>query len=372
MKKLLLVIFVVAFLILASVCTVYADDSAMVFDTSPIFDSLSDEVKQSLEAMGTYSTDAQTLADLSFEKIIAQLCTTASDNISSPLKGLLSITAILLICSVLSAYKSSLSSEVSVSMNLVCTLCITCACALPAISVIKQTCDVINTASAIMLAYVPIMVLIMSTMGQAVSGASYYTVMIGAGEGIGQLSSNVILPMLNMFLGLSITAGVSPEVNLSGFTKLISKTIKWILTFAMTIFTALLSFKQIISTSVDGVSARAVRFTLNSFIPIVGSALSDAYKTVQSSVGLLKSGVGVFVIISVAVVFLPVIMQSLMWIITLSIGKSLAEVLNLSQPQKLLEALVDVFSTLLAVVLCIMSVYIISTALVLMLGGGAV
>lgn len=173
-----------------------------------------------------------------------------------------------------------------------------------------------------------------------------------------------------MFLGLSITSSVSPSVNLSGFMSMISKSVKWLLGFAMTIFTAVLTFRQLISVSVDNVSTRAVRFTLNSFIPIVGSALSDAYKVVQGSIGLLKSGIGIIVILSVTIVFMPVILQGVMWMFTLWIGKSTAEVLNLNGPAKLLENISSVFSTLIAVLLCIMSIYILSTAAVIMLGGG--
>ena len=145
-----------------------------------------------------------------------------------------------------------------------------------------------------------------------------------------------------------------------------------ILGFAMTIFTAVLSFRQIITVSTDDISTRAVRFTLSSFIPIVGSALSEAYKTVQGSVNLLKSGLGVFVIISIAFVFLPVIFQCILWIFTLTVGKSIAEVLDISKVKDLLEGICSVLSTLLAIVLCIMSIYIISTALVLLLGRGGV
>ena len=115
-----------------------------------------------------------------------------------------------------------------------------------------------------------------------------------------------------------------------------------------------------------------MRFTLNSFIPIVGSALSDAYKTVQGSVNLLKSGLGIFVIVSIAFVFLPIILNSLLWIFTLSAGKLLAEILDINQVKDLLEGVGTVLSTLLAIVLCIMSVYIISTALVLLMGGGGI
>lgn len=346
------------------------DSGALTFDLSELYNSLSDEVRQSLTNIGLTAADGNQISALSFDSVINEVKSLAADNMSSPLKGLLNITALLLLCSILSAYKNTLSSDVSNVLNITSTLCVTCAVAMPAISVINTTSGVISAASNVMLAYIPVMTVAMASSGHPISGASYYSIMIAAGEGVGQLSSRIIVPFLNMFLGLSITSSISPDINLGGFTTIISKLIKWLLGFAMTIFTALLSFRHFITTSFDNVSTRAVRFTLNSFIPIVGSALSDAYKTVESSIALLKSGVGIFVIISIAFVFLPVILQCLMWILTLWIGKSTAEVLSLAGVSKLLDSITSVFSTLLAILLCIMSVYIISTALVLMIGGG--
>lgn len=374
MKKIITIFIISISLIIISTVAVNAEENAeessFLYDLSGIYNSLSDEAKQSLEDIGAASADPNTLSEISFNSIVAEILDLAGENVSSPLKGLISINALLLLSSILSAYKSTLNSDISTALNITTTLCITCAVAVPAISVINNTASVISTASNLMIAYIPIMVVIMATSGHAVSGASYYSMMLAAGEGVGQLSSKVIVPLLNMFLGLSITSSVSPDINLSGFINMFSKAIKWILGFGMTIFTAVLALKQLITSSLDDVSTRAVRFTLNSFIPIVGSALSDAYKTVLGSVGLLKSGVGVFVILSVAVVFLPVILQSIMWIFTLWIGKSTAEVLGLSQPAKLLEAINVVFSTMLAILLCIMSIYIISTAIVLIAGKG--
>ncbi len=347
-----------------------AKDIDDIYDTSALYDSLSDEVKQSLENIGINGVDGEQLSEISFTEIINEIIRLAGENSSAPLKAVISLTALLLICSLLSSYKNSLSSEMSSSLGIAAVLCATCTAALPAIEVISDMSDVVKTASDFMIAFVPIMVLIMSSSGHAISGASYYAMMIAAGEGVGQLSSKVVVPFLNIFLGISVTSGVCPQSNLSGITSLISKTVKWILGFVMTVFTAVLSFKQLITTSVDDVSTRAVRFTLNSFIPIVGSALSDAYKTVQGSVNLLKSGLGIFVIISVALVFLPIILKSILWIFTLSAGKVLAEVLGVNQVKDLLESIGMVLSTLLAILLCIMSVYIISTALVLLMGGG--
>ena len=314
MKKLITVIISAVILVTVSTISVSAEENSFIYDLTDLYSSISDETKESLDNIGAESADANLLSEITFDSIVSEIVNIASENISSPLKGLITITALLLLSSILSAYKSTLSNDDTTAINIISALCVTCAVVMPSVAVIKSTGNVISTASNIMLAYVPIMAVIMSPAGNTVSSASYYSMMIAAGEGVGQLSSKVIVPLLNMFLGISVTSSVSPDINLSGFTAMISKVIKWVLGFAMTIFTALLSFKQLITTSLDDVATKAVRFTLSSFIPIVGSALSDAYKTVQGSVSLLKSGVGVFVILTIAIVFLPLILKCLMWI----------------------------------------------------------
>ena len=51
------------------------------------------------------------------------------------------------------------------------------------------------------------------------------------------------------------------------------------------------------------------------------------------------------------------------------ISKMTGEVLNLQQPCKVLEAVSTVVTTLMAIIFCIMAVYIISTAVILLMGG---
>ncbi len=369
MKRFLLILAVVICIVSMSFFTANADDS-FGYDFSEVYNSLSDDVITSLDNIGVEDATAGGLSDLTFEGIIAEIISLASDNCTSPLKGLISIIAVLLISAMLTAYKNTLSNDVSGAVNIVSSLCLATAVAFPAVSVISDITSVIEVSTNLMLAYIPITVAIIAAMGKPISSAAYSATMIAAGEGVGQLSSKVIVPFLNIFLGLSVSSSINPDVNLSGFTNIISKLVKWLLGFAMAVFSAFLTFKQIISTSLDNVSGRAVRFVITSFVPVVGSALSDAYRTVQSSLSSLKSGLGVFVIIAVAFVFLPSVLKCLMWTATLWVGKAFADVLNLSQPSNLLQSLSTVFSTILAILLCLMSIYIISSTLVLMLGGG--
>ena len=181
MKKSVVIITVVFVLIALSCVCANAEEGEMIYDMSNVFDSLSDDIKQSLQNMGVDLGDFSKLANLSFENVMGEILSLALGNISSPIKGLVNITALLLLCSVISAYNGSLSCDISNSLNITATLCITCAAVVPAVGVIASTGSVICTASNIMLAYVPVMAVIMASSGSVAGSASYYAVMIGAG-----------------------------------------------------------------------------------------------------------------------------------------------------------------------------------------------
>ena len=376
MKKILTIIivfFVVGFSVINAQAVETPTESFEIVsntDKENLYNSLSDDAKKSLSNLGISSIDPNQINNLSFDKVMNELLSAFTKESATPMKALISVISVMLLSSVLSGLKNTLSNnKMQQTIDIVSTLCITTALVMPVSNTILQATNVIVTASNFMLTYIPIMLVVMVSSGQAVSGGAYYSMMIMAGQGVSQIASKIITPLLNAFLGISIASSISNSINLSGITAFISKIIKWLLGFTMTIFTALLTFRQIITTSMDNVSTRAVRFTLNSLIPVVGSALSDAYRTIQSSVNLIKSGMGVFVIISIAVVFLPIIAQCIMWQFTIGISKMTGEVLNLQQPCKVLEAVSTVVTTLMAIIFCIMAVDIISTAVILLMGG---
>ena len=365
--KILTVIIAALILLFSSVTQVGAEE----YDLSKVYNSLSDEARQSMQAIGADSADASALSDITPGSIAGEISRLASEQASAPLKALINITAILLIAAMLCAYKNTLSQEVGDTLNTASALCISCAVVSPAVGLIGQAQTVIVSASNLMLAYVPIMAVLLAAGGRAVGSGSYYASVLLTGEGVSSLCSKVVVPFLNLFLGLSIVSGVTPQVNLSGLTSLISKLFKWLMGFAMAVFTSVTGLRGLLSDSLDTVSGRAVRFAVSSFIPVVGSALADAYKTVQGSMGLLKSGVGVFVIIAVAFTFLPVLLQSMLWAAALWVGRLTAEALRLDRAGKLLDGLAAVFSTVIALLLCVMTIFIISTAVVLLTGGSS-
>lgn len=354
---------------LSGASTVHAAENE--YDLTGVYDSLSEDAKRHMLSLGADSAQPDALSSLSFDGVMNEIASMAQDSADSPLRGLISVTAMLLLCSMLTAYRGALNADTGGALELVLSLCLGAAVALPASAVITTIGEVIANSSRLMLAYVPVMALLLTASGSLSGSAAYYAAVLGTGEGVAQLSSGVILPLLRMLLGMSIAAGASNGADLGGFIASVSKAARWITAFMMAIFTAVLGLKQVVAGSLDSVTGKAARFALSSFVPVVGSALSEALRTMQSSLGVLKSGIGVFVILALAVTFLPLILQVLLWQLTLWLGRAMAQSLNLSRGAGLLNGLADVFSVMLAVLLSISAVFIIATAAVFSVGGAS-
>ena len=343
---------------------------ALAYDFSGVYQNLSDEASRALSELGVTSADADALSALSFENVMAALSKMAGSGMTAPLKGLITMTAVLLLCSMLTAYQNSLT-ESGETVQTVAVLCLSGAVAVPAVGFIGTAGDVIAQCANLFLAYIPILAVMLAASGKAVSSASYQALTVAAGQGVMRVSSDMILPLLHIFLGIAVSSGIAPQVGLGGFLSLITKLTKWLLGFVMAIFTAVLSLRQAASGALDSLGSKAARFALSSFVPVVGSALSEAYKTVQGSLHVLRSGLGIFVILALAFTFLPVLLQGLGWSLCLFVGKALAEALGVSHCAKLLEALGTVFSTLTAVLLCVPAVLLIAAAAAFAIGGEA-
>lgn len=357
---------------LVSVFTVSAStfsDALEEIGGGNLSNSLDQNSQDSLKNLGIDEKDYNSIINLSFSDFFKEILRIAGQEGVTPLSSLALVMCLLLIYSVFDNFRDDLKSRnMQTISDAVFVLIITLSIVTPVVSVVNRAVTSIENAGSFMLLYIPIMVVALITNGQSVTGASYYSFVVMVGEGITWLSSHLIAPLLSVFLGVSVTSSVSSDIKLDGIIRELSKFIKWVIAFVMTVFSGLLTFKTLITTAADTVSTRAVRFTLSSFIPIVGSALSEAYKTIQGSMTLLKTGLGVFVIISVVIVFLPVVINCLLWIISLNISSGVADMLGVKAPSSVLKSCSSVLSTLLVIILCVMAIYVISTAIILTLG----
>lgn len=368
--KIIVLIIILIFLLCFGVSAETLGNLGQASGANSLGENLPDEVTVILDDIGVTSSDFSSIQNVTFKSVFQTLLSTALKEAENVFPSVAVVLAVLLIYSVFNGIFDSISNpQLSSILSVVSAICIACVLLMPVTDLIEKARSAISISADFMLAFIPIMTAILISSGQASTGSGYSAMMVLAAEGVGQYFSKIISPLLSCFLTLGISTAVVPDIKLSGLINFFSKSVKWLMSFVFTIFTGLLTLKSLFSSSVDNVSSRAVKYTMSSFVPVVGGALSEAYRSVHGSVGILKSGVGVFVIIAVVVVFIPVITQLLIWLFTVNMCKSYAEAVSLQSPSMMLSTISTVLSLLLSVVFCIIALFVITTALIMMIGG---
>ena len=374
MFKKVLTVFCFSVLFTLLLCTeVSAQDiSELEKSVDVLMDSLSSQVREDLISLGVDTVSISATDKLTFNSVSKFIMNKMQNESSSVLSCGAVVIAILVVTSVLENYRDGLrQTSMKEVLSVLSALCITTTLVVPVTQLMNSVVLTVTDASNFMLLYIPIMVAIVSFSGHVVSGASYYSIMVLACEGVSQITTKFIAPLLNVYLGFCVSASLTDRVNLNGFCNTFSKIIKWLISFVMTVFTALLTIRGMITTAYDSVTTRAVRFTMSSFIPIVGAALSESYKTIQGSINLIRTGAGVFVILAIFVVFTPTIIRCVLWLFTLNLCKSIKEIIGVTSDINILANVTSVISTVFAITVCVMAMFIISTALLITLGGGS-
>lgn len=337
-----------------------------------LMDSIPKDTKKSLEFIGVNGISWEDFSNITPQKIFSKIFSYAKESFPKPIKTSMRMIAVILLAALMDSFKLSLFEQpLSGTTNIIAALCVCTMTLDPIITFISSASSVIKGASNFMLCYIPIMTGIMVASGQTISATSYNVLMITSGEIISQIASNLITPLLSVFLALSITSSISPSINLNGICSTFHSFIKWSLGFVTTIFVGLLTIQSLIGNTADSTASKATKFLISSFIPIVGGALGDAFSTVQSCVKLLKSGVGAFGIIAASFIFLPILTECLIWIATMNTCSAISEIFQLKRISELLKSIGKVVSTMLSLILCSMMILIVSTVIVLILGGNA-
>lgn len=334
-------------------------------------EELPPEAQELMEGMGVSSPDWQSILNLTPETILSQISDSTGSQGAAPLRAMLSVLAVILLCALMNGMKMTFGDRpFSGVIGMVGTLCICTVVIQPIVACIENVAFVIKGAAGFLLASIPVMTGIMIAGGQVFSANSFNLLMLAAGNVISVIASTILVPLLNIFLAFSVVSAVSPAMNLSGLCDLFSKSVKWILTFCMTVFSGLLSMQTVVSSAADGASAKTVRFVVSAFVPVVGSALGDAIGSVQSSVKLLKSGVGAFGLLATGAIFLPAAIECMIWLLALTACAAAGDIFELKEITALLRSAMKVIQILLSMIACCFVILMISTVLMMAIGGG--
>ena len=348
----------------------YYKEQAKQSGADQLEDKLPEDTQKILKGLGIDDSNWSSIPFVTPQNYFQKIISVFTGKAKNPLRVLASVVAVILLCALLNGMKLSFGEKaLGGVIGMVGTLCVCAIVVQPIVACISDAADVLKVASDFLLACVPVMVAVMAAAGQAVSAGSYHLLMMAVGNVVSIFATTILVPMMNLFLALSVVSSVSPGINLNGFCSVLNKIVKWVIGLGMTLFTGLVTMHSLVATAQDSTATRAAKFIVGSFVPVVGNALGEALNTVTSCVKMLKSGIGAFGLLAGLILFLPIVAECVLWLLTLLLCSVISQVFELDGITGLLKASADVVSTMLAVLFCCMTVLIISTVVMLLIGG---
>ncbi len=196
----------------------------------------------------------------------------------------------------------------------------------------------------------PIMATLHATGGTAVTGAA-----TGAGltmflSVISIICGKVLLPLVRISFALCIVGAIPGGINLSAVTNLVKSTATTLMAFIFGLLGFALYLQSTVAAASDNYITRSVRFASGVFVPVIGSMLGDASRTVIASTSVIKGTVGASgVVIILSAVLPPLIIVVFHKLLLLSCA-IIAKTLSAERESAFLYDMCGIINVLLALV----------------------
>lgn len=366
---------IVCILMLLTLCAVPAtaaeqggDVEAAQNTASQIYEAVDGDTRKALEALGLEHADYQSMLKLSPRAVVEELVRLLTGKLAEPLQTVGLVCAFLALQAVLSSFLREKNS-LQMAFSLLSALWVTVLLLQSVTKSLTAAFSAIKLSADFMLVYIPGFAGVVAMSGKPLTSAAYSGVMVGVSNLFSEVQVYVFLPLIQVFFLFHLLAALQEDRAWDGVTAFLKKTVQIVLGFCATVFTGLLSIKGALAASGDSVAVRGIKMLVGSAVPIIGSALGDAYTSVLGSIGLIKNTIGVFGILIIALVTVPAILDLFLWYIGVSFCAAAAGALGQPQIKRLLDGVASTVSLVNTLVIFTAFLWIISTGVILQFRG---
>lgn len=361
MRKFL--IFIILGLVLA--LPVSADDNYTTqynnVGADELYDSLDEQTQDFFNQYDIDPGNPDWVNQFTGENVFSHIWKTLTVEIKTPFKTGILIASVIFLTASLTAFGISSNFDTAIYTA---ALVIGALIASDIWQSVESSVVTIKSCSTFMLSFVPIFASILALSGKVVTAPAMSALLLGASEVVAFISSFTVLPLMGGYMALSIASGVSPLLKNSGIADGVKKLSFWIMSLFGTIFVGILSVQTAINSAADSVTLRTAKFILGTSVPVAGGVLSEAVSTISSSLGLLRSSIGIYGVVALAIMLLPTVLEIVLWRCALMINISLSELFSLSKVTGILRAVDSMLSVILGVILVVGGMFIISLSIV--------
>ena len=307
--------------------------------------------------------------NLSFSKICDAAFSLLFKEVKTVLSMCIIIVVIGIICSLIknlqSAFSSESISEIAFYASYALMIIVLTRTLIISLDLAK---DIITQISGFMSKLLPILVVMLGVAGGFTESATMDPIVLGTTIIIPKIYLNIILPLILITFVLQFTNNISTEPKISNLCSLVKSSVLWIQGLILTVYIGLLTVRGITASTIDAVTLKTAKFTIDNFIPIVGKTFSDAIASVAGYSLIIKNAIGsVGLLVLILIILYPIIKIFLSSII-LKISSSLLEPIADKRITKAVFSAGDSLILILSSVLCVSLMFFVLIAMMVSAG----
>lgn len=233
------------------------------------------------------------------------------------------------------------------------------------VKMVGLTTNTIQSIKSQMDAIFPILLTLLTAIGGTVSTSVYQPAMALLTGTIMNLFTYVLLPIFIFSIVFNVVSNLSNTVKLDKFTSFFYSSYKWLTGLIFTVFTAFLSVQGITAGSIDGISIRTAKFAIKSYVPILGSYLSDGMGIILASSNLIKNAVGATGLFLLLATIISPLIELILFMLILKFVAGIIEPLGNKQIANFISSLSKSMTLLIALIIGVGFIYFITLGLVM-------
>lgn len=165
---------------------------------------------------------------------------------------------------------------------------------------IAQASQALDALSVMVENITPILMALLTGMGGLSASSVLSPALAALTGGIFSVMKTVIFPAVIVTAVITIASNISSSIKLGRFTGLIESGVKWFLGIVMIVFVGVIAMKGITGASLDGLSFKTAKFTIDKVVPVIGGMFSDTLDTIMACGLIVKNAVGVVGLVTIA------------------------------------------------------------------------
>lgn len=276
--------------------------------------SIKDKLNQILQ--GEYFTN--------YSSVITAILSLVLGDIRTILPFVFTLVAIGILCNIISNMRPD-NKGVSDVINFV-FLSVTVLIVIIAFkNILKSTNTTISYISSQMQIVFPILITLLASIG-SIASISIYNPLVAVLTGTVNIVFNKFLyPLFIVIFIFTILGNLTDTIKLDKLGGFMMSMFKWVVGIVFTIFMGFLSIQGISAGKYDSVSIKTTKFAMKSYIPIIGSYVSDGIGFLILGSVLVKNSIGLIGVLILLITILSPILMIIVYKLALQLSGGILE-----------------------------------------------